>query len=32
MAAGSGNAYVAWEQVAYDTWNRLRGITDPERS
>ena len=32
MAAGPGNAYVAKEQVAYGTWNRLRGITDPERT
>ena len=32
MAAGEGNAYVAKEQVAYDTWNRLRGIDDPERT
>lgn len=32
MAAGPGNAYVAKEQVAYDTWNRLRGVNDPERT
>jgi hypothetical protein len=32
MAAGSENAYVAKEQVAYDTWNRLRGIDDPQRT
>jgi hypothetical protein len=31
MAAGSDNAYVAKDQVPYPTWNRLRGITDPER-
>ncbi|HEX6749144.1 MAG TPA: hypothetical protein VF092_17745 [Longimicrobium sp.] len=32
MAAGPGNAYVAKDRVAYDTWNRLRGIDDPERT
>jgi hypothetical protein len=32
MAAGPSNAYVAKDQVAYDTWNRLRGIDDPRRT
>jgi hypothetical protein len=32
MAAGPENAYVAREQVACDTWNRLRGVNDPERT
>ena len=32
MAARPANASVAKDQVAYDTWNRLRGIDDPERT
>jgi hypothetical protein len=32
MAAGEGNAYVAKDQVSYDTWNKLRGIDDPRRT
>ncbi|HEX2205823.1 MAG TPA: hypothetical protein VHG91_21090 [Longimicrobium sp.] len=32
MAAGRGNAYVAKDQVSYDTWNKLRGIDDPRRT
>jgi hypothetical protein len=32
MEAGPENSYVAKDQVAYDTWNRLRGIRDPERT
>jgi hypothetical protein len=32
MAAGQENAYVAKDQVPYETWNRLRGIRDPERT
>lgn len=31
MVAGPGNAYVPKDQVAYPTWNRLRGIENPER-
>lgn len=31
MVAGPGNAYVPKDQVAYPTWNRLRGIDDPGR-
>ncbi len=31
MAAGRENAYVAKDRVPYDTWNRLRGVRDPER-
>lgn len=32
MAAGRENAYVAKDQVSYDTWNKLRGIDDPRRT
>ncbi|HEX2092439.1 MAG TPA: hypothetical protein VHG28_08555 [Longimicrobiaceae bacterium] len=31
MAAGPDNAYVPKDRVPYPTWNRLRGIDDPER-
>jgi hypothetical protein len=31
MAAGPGNAYVPKDQVAHGTWNRLRGIENPDR-
>jgi hypothetical protein len=31
MVAGPGNAYVAKDEVAYQTWNRLRGVRDPDR-
>jgi hypothetical protein len=31
MVAGPGNAYVPKDQVAYPTWNRLRGVENPER-
>jgi hypothetical protein len=32
MAAERGSAYVAKDQVPYETWNRLRGIDDPRRT
>lgn len=32
MAAGPGDAYVPKDEVPYPTWNRLRGIDDPERA
>ena len=32
IAADSDHAYVAKDQVPYETWNRLRGIRDPERT
>lgn len=32
MTAGEENAYVPKDQVPYPTWNRLRGIDDPERA
>ncbi|HEX8903538.1 MAG TPA: hypothetical protein VF771_01710 [Longimicrobiaceae bacterium] len=32
MAADEGHAYVAKDQVPYETWNRLRGVRDPERT
>jgi len=31
VVAEPGTAYVAKDQVAYPTWNRLRGVEDPER-
>lgn len=31
MEAGPDNAYVARTSVDYDLWNRLTGVTDPER-
>lgn len=32
MEAGKGHQYVAKTEVDYELWNRLRGITDPERT
>jgi len=32
MAAGPSNAYVAKDQVAHGTWNRLRGVDPGERT
>lgn len=32
MASGPENAYVAKDQVPYQTWNKLRGIDDPQRT
>ena len=32
MEAGKGHRYVAKTEVDYELWNRLRGITDPERT
>ncbi len=32
MAAGPRDAYVPKDEVPYPTWNRLRGIDDPERA
>ncbi len=32
MVAGPENAYVPKDRVPYPTWNRLRGIDDPERA
>ena len=31
MAAGSGNWYVPKDEVDYQLWNRLIGVTNPER-
>ena len=31
MEAGAGNCYVAKSDVDYELWNRLIGVTDPER-
>ncbi len=31
MAAGSDNLYVAKSSMDYQLWNRLRGVTEPER-
>ena len=31
MVAETGSAYVPRDQVAYPTWNRLRGVDDPQR-
>lgn len=32
MHAAAGDAYVPKDGVPYPTWNRLRGIDDPERT
>ncbi len=32
MEAGKDHRYVAKTEVDYELWNRLRGITDPERT
>ena len=32
MEAGKGHYYVAKTEVDYELWNRLRGVTDPERT
>lgn len=32
MRAGPGDAFVPKDEVPYPTWNRLRGIDDPERT
>ena len=32
MRAGEGDAFVPKDHVPYPTWNRLRGIDDPERT
>ena len=32
MQASADDAFVAKDQVPYPTWNRLRGIDDPERT
>lgn len=32
MRASSGDAFVTEDRVPYPTWNRLRGIDDPERT
>jgi hypothetical protein len=32
MRATAGDAYVPKDHVPYPTWNRLRGIDDPERT
>ena len=32
MVAGGENAYVPKDRVPYPTWNRLRGVDDPERA
>lgn len=32
MRAGPDDAYVPKDRVPYPTWNRLRGIDDPERT
>jgi hypothetical protein len=32
MVSGPGNLYVAKTEVDYQLWNRLRGVTNPERT
>jgi hypothetical protein len=32
MSAGAGDVFIPKDDVPYTTWNRLRGIDDPERT